>query len=159
MRWECISNFSSFTFQCFSFGVHVCFAKIIHCFNIRSIDFKNFKVPSKLTFDCQNICCNCFVFVSVDPGRDSLADSGRFVRHFDASFLGVTGREEQLANLASGLGVRFMVATDPDDYRVAHSTSFSIIDPGGHFRGRFRAEADMRSVARELTARFDAEAF
>ena len=100
-----------------------------------------------------------FVFVSVDPGRDSLADIGRFVRHFDASFLGVTGREEQLANLASGLGVRFMVATDPDDYRVAHSTSFSIIDPEGHLRGRFRAEADMRGVARELAARFDAEAF
>jgi len=100
-----------------------------------------------------------FVFVSVDPARDALADIGRFVRHFDAEFLGVTGREEQLVNFTSALGVRFRVSAGPDDYRVAHSTGFSIIDPAGNFRGRFRAEADMRRVARALTARFAAEPF
>ena len=84
---------------------------------------------------------------------------GRFVRHFAPSFLGVTGDETQLTTLARALGVRFKVSADPDDYRVAHSTGFSIIDPAGHFRGRFQADADMRSVARELTARFEAEAF
>lgn len=100
-----------------------------------------------------------YVFVSVDPGRDTPSDMGRFIRHFDPAFLGVTGDEAQLTTLARALGVRFKVSADPDDYRVAHSTGFSIIDPAGHFRGRFRADADMRSVARELTARFEAEAF
>lgn len=60
-----------------------------------------------------------FVFVSVDPQRDSVAGVGQFVRHFDASFRGVTGSEEQLLRFASRLGIQFAVSPEPDRYTVS----------------------------------------
>lgn len=95
-----------------------------------------------------------FVFVSVDPQRDSVAGVGQFVRHFDASFRGVTGSEEQLLRLASRLGIQFAVSPEPDRYTVAHSLTFSIIDPQGRFAGRFRPGFAADHLARELSFRF-----
>ncbi|WNF47061.1 SCO family protein [Pseudomonas sp. SG20056] len=95
-----------------------------------------------------------FVFVSVDPQRDSVAEVGQFVRHFDASFRGVTGSEEQLLRLASRLGIQFAVSPEPDGYTVAHSLTFSIIDPQGRFVGRFRPGFAADHLARELSLRF-----
>jgi len=42
-----------------------------------------------------------FVFISVDPNRDTAGKLGQYVTYFDASFLGVTGNDAQLGNLAA----------------------------------------------------------
>jgi len=94
-----------------------------------------------------------FVFVSVDPGRDSVAEVSRYVQHFDASFRGVTGSQEQLAQFASDLGIQFKVIPDDDDYAVAHSITYSIIDPDGVFRGRFRPGFKLPDLASSLTSK------
>lgn len=94
-----------------------------------------------------------FVFVSVDPGRDSVADVSRYVRHFDESIRGVTGKEFQLAQFANSLGIQFKVSGGNGDYSVAHSTTFSIIDPNGVFRGRFRPGFDVNSLVNNLTTK------
>jgi protein SCO1/2 len=90
------------------------------------------------------------VFVSVDPGRDSVADVDRYARFFSPSILGVTGEPAQLERLATDLGVRFGVSTDAGDYSVAHSLTFSIIDPQGRLRGRFRPGFDAPRLAARL---------
>ena len=100
-----------------------------------------------------------FVFVSVDPGRDAVVEVAQFVRHFDSSIIGVSGSEEQLAKFSRNVGVQFSVSPGQDNYRVTHSTGFSIIDPEGNFRGRFRAESDVLRLASELASKFDAESF
>ena len=92
-----------------------------------------------------------FVFVSVDPRRDSIVNISEFVSYFDASFLGVTGSEEQLRKFTKRIGVRFKVSPDEDNYTVAHSVTFSIIDAEGVFRGRFSPGFDAPSLARDLT--------
>jgi protein SCO1 len=94
-----------------------------------------------------------FVFVSVDPGRDSVAEVGQFARHFDASFRGVTGSEEQLARLAKSLGIQFAVSPAQNRYTVTHSLAFSIVDPRGNFIGRFRPGFDTDQLTRELEGR------
>jgi protein SCO1/2 len=96
-----------------------------------------------------------YVFVSVDPGRDSVTEIGQYVRHFDSSIRGVTGREEQLTKFAGGLGIQFKVSADNDDYTVAHSITFSIIDPEGVFRGRFRSGFDVPNLVRNFESKFD----
>ncbi len=93
-----------------------------------------------------------FVFVSVDPMRDSLSDVGQYARYFNASILGVTGREEQLSQLAGDLGIRFKASPDNEDYTVAHSTTFSIIDPEGVFRGRFSPGFDVPSLVQNFAS-------
>tara|TARA_R110002110_G_scaffold10551_7_gene51959 strand:- start:203 stop:826 length:624 start_codon:yes stop_codon:yes gene_type:complete len=87
-----------------------------------------------------------YVFVSVDPSRDAVADIDRYVQSFDSSFNGVTGSEAELHKLARNLGVRFKVSAKDEDYTVTHSTTFSIIDPEGYFRGRFRPGFDARAL-------------
>lgn len=93
-----------------------------------------------------------FVFVSVDPKRDSIVEIGRYVRYFNSSILGVTGREEQLTQFARGLGIQFKVSPDDEDYTVAHSITFSIIDPKGAFRGRFSPGFDVSSLVKNFTS-------
>ncbi len=92
------------------------------------------------------------VFVSVDPGRDSVVDVERYARFFGPSIMGVTGEPAQLERFATDLGVRFGVSADEDDYSVAHSLTFSVIDPQGRLRGRFRPGFDVPRLAARLAA-------
>ena len=94
-----------------------------------------------------------FVFVSVDPERDSIIEISQFVRHFDSSFLGVTGNEEQLTQLTKSLGIQFKVSSDKDNYTVAHSVKFSIIDPEAVFIGRFSPGFDVTSLIRNFKSK------
>ncbi|MEL6116599.1 SCO family protein [Photobacterium sp. SP02] len=96
-----------------------------------------------------------FVFVSVDPGRDSVAELSQYLQYFDASIYGVTGNEAQLTRFANSLGIRFEVSANKEDYSVAHSIKFSIIDPEGVFRGRFSPDFDMPSLMRDFAAKLN----
>lgn len=100
-----------------------------------------------------------FIFVSVDPRRDSAAELAQFVRHFESSIVGVTGSEDQLGILSSSLGVTFKASSVQGNYTVSHSTWFSIIGPDGTFRGRFRAGNNVFPIASELSSRFHANPF
>lgn len=93
-----------------------------------------------------------FVFVSVDPERDSLGQIGEYTRHFDESIMGVTGEHTQLTQFANDLGIQYKVTNDPDDYTVAHSLTYSIIGPEGNLQGRFRPGFDSNVVVQEFTA-------
>lgn len=94
-----------------------------------------------------------FVFVSVDPARDSVTEIGQYVRHFSASIQGATGAEDQLAQFAGDLGIQFSAAADSDEYAVAHSVTFSIIDPAGVFCGRFRPGFDTPDLVSGITSK------
>ncbi|WP_311568030.1 SCO family protein [Photobacterium arenosum] len=96
-----------------------------------------------------------FVFVSVDPGRDSVVELSQYLQYFDASIHGVTGSEPQLTRFANSLGIRFEVSANKEDYSVAHSVKFSIIDPEGVFRGRFSPDFDMPSLVRDFTTKLN----
>lgn len=93
-----------------------------------------------------------FVFVSVDPGRDTVSEINQYVRHFHASIRGVTGEEDQLIKFTGDLGVRFQVTADEDNYSVAHSITYSIIDPEGFFLGRFRPGFDVSGLVQDFTS-------
>ncbi|XOV84188.1 MAG: SCO family protein [bacterium] len=94
-----------------------------------------------------------FVFVSVDPGRDTVTAITQYVQHFSPAIRGATGTADQLVQFTTDLGIQLRVATEPDEYSVAHSSTFSIIDPEGVFRGRFRPGVDAAQLLRNLTTR------
>jgi protein SCO1/2 len=62
------------------------------------------------------------VFVSVDPGRDSLAEIREFLDNFDSRFVGLTGSPEELetAQLAAGVTPASIVG-EGADYTVDHA--------------------------------------
>jgi protein SCO1 len=90
-----------------------------------------------------------FVFVSVDPRRDTPGILQRYVRHFDAGFRGVSGSEAQLTNLSRQLGAAYKVEYIPgvENYPVYHTTAVFLIDPQMRYRGLIRPPFDPQAIA------------
>jgi len=93
-----------------------------------------------------------FVFISVDPGRDTAGKLGEYVTYFDASFLGVTGSSAQLGNLAGQLGAAYEVAITPgtDNYPVYHTTAVFLVDPLARYHAVFAPPHDAEAISRRF---------
>lgn len=80
-----------------------------------------------------------FVFVSVDPKRDSAAQLKQYVGYFHPDFLAATGDKVQIDRLARQVGTVYMFDGDTsgDDYIVNHSASIVVVDPKGRWIARF----------------------
>ena len=81
-----------------------------------------------------------FVFISVDPERDTPEKLARFVSYFNKNFIGVTGTEQQIEQFTRELGIMHMrVAADENAtaYLVDHTASVLLIDPDGRYHAVF----------------------
>ncbi len=70
------------------------------------------------------------VFVTTDPGRDSTGALRRWLDHFDARFVGLTGTIERIDSVqkALGLPVSYREAARPDgSYGVGHAAQVLVI--------------------------------
>jgi protein SCO1/2 len=95
-----------------------------------------------------------FVFVSVDPERDTPQVLKEYVTYINPEFIGVTGNGADLAQLSNSLGVVYakVPGTTPEQYFMDHSSAVLLINPEGHFRGVFAAP----HVAQKIVAGFTA---
>jgi protein SCO1/2 len=89
------------------------------------------------------------VFVSVDPARDTPARLAEFVRFFDASFVGATGSDADLAGLVKHLGMQYARHDGPDQehYVVDHAAVVYLIDPQGRLKATFSWPHDPAAMA------------
>ena len=92
-----------------------------------------------------------FVFVSIDPNRDA-GKLRQYVEYFDASFLGVTGDNSQIANLAGQLGAAYQVSITPgvEDYPVYHSTAVFLVDPRARYHAVFTPPHDAQAISKRF---------
>ncbi len=85
------------------------------------------------------------VFVSVDPKRDEPEILSDYVYYFDPSFVGVTGKKDQLDNLAKQLSAVYLKAPGAsgdikkDDYLYDHSAAILLVNPKAEFQAVFTA--------------------
>jgi protein SCO1/2 len=94
-----------------------------------------------------------FIFVSVDPERDTLEELKSYTGYFNPDFLGVTGSHAQLARLTRQLGILYVRGKQSKDgkyYLVDHSASVILVDPAGNYRALFSPPHD----ADAMTASF-----
>lgn len=93
-----------------------------------------------------------FVFVSVDPDRDSAEEARAYAQRFDSTFLGVVASTEQLARLKRDWGVTAYATDDPRDgeYLVAHPGRTFVVDPDGKLRLRYSIGAPAAGIAEDL---------
>ena len=93
-----------------------------------------------------------FVFISVDPNRDTAAKLRQYVDHFDSTFLGVTGDNAQIGNLAGQLGAEYRVAFTPgmENYPVYHTTTVFLVDPRARYHGMFTPPLDAETISRRF---------
>ena len=81
-----------------------------------------------------------FVFVSVDPERDTPEQLSRFVRYFNEDFIGVTGSIQNINEFTRNLGVMHMrVAAEENatGYLVDHTAAVFLMDPDGRYHAVF----------------------
>ena len=97
-----------------------------------------------------------FVFVSVDPKRDTPDAAQRYVQAFDHSFVGLSGDSIQLSLIQRGFHVASYVERDSTgEYSVAHSASVFLIGTDGRIHdtlrfGEARADEMFAAVDRAL---------
>jgi len=93
-----------------------------------------------------------FVFISVDPSRDTAGKLGEYVTYFDTSFLGVTGSSAQLGNLAGQLGAAYEVPITPgtDNYPVYHTAAVFLVDPRARYHAVFAPPLDAEGISRRF---------
>ena len=98
-----------------------------------------------------------FVFVTIDPERDSSEQIESYVSAFHPSFVGLSGTVEELQAVWDGYWVfRQIEETDSEaGYLVAHTTRIYVIDKEGNLRLTFPfglASNSMTSDVRRLLA-------
>jgi protein SCO1/2 len=94
-------------------------------------------VAQQLGSDAGNVQ---FVFVTVDPERDTPGHLARFVSYFNSDFIGVTGKSEAIEALTKQLGVlsmRVASGENPDSYLMDHTAGVFLVDPDGKYHAVF----------------------
>ena len=89
------------------------------------------------------------VFISVDPNRDTADKLKQYMTYFHATFLGVTGKNVQIANLAGQLGAAYQVAITPgmENYPVYHSAAVFLVDPQAQYHAVFTPPLDAETIS------------
>jgi protein SCO1/2 len=77
-----------------------------------------------------------WIFVSVDPTRDSPAEAHGYARQFDPAFIGTAPTDTELAQLLADWSIAAYPEGDPrtPDYTVAHPAHTFVVDAKGRFR-------------------------
>jgi len=76
------------------------------------------------------------IMISVDPERDTPEKLAGYVAHFHPSFIGVTGKPEELMQIASLYGVFYekQEGTEATSYLVDHTATLMVIDREGYLK-------------------------
>ena len=93
-----------------------------------------------------------FVFISVDPNRDTASKLRQYVDYFDTTFLGVTGDNAQIGNLAGQLSAAYQVAITPGmkNYPVYHTAAVFLLDPRARYHAVFTPPHDAEAISKRF---------
>jgi protein SCO1 len=80
-----------------------------------------------------------FVFISIDPERDTVERLSQYIPHYNPDFIGLTSDLDTLTKLTKSMGVAFLKVpmAGSDNYDMQHSDRLFIIDPHGRRYGIF----------------------
>lgn len=95
-----------------------------------------------------------FVFVSLDPARDSLAHLNAYVEFFHPEFIAATGTEKTLPPLIHQFGVlrSFQEPDEDGNYFVDHTTALLLTDPQARFVGIFQQPHVIEQIIRQFNS-------
>jgi protein SCO1/2 len=99
-----------------------------------------------------------FLFISVDPQRDTQKRLKEYVDYFDADFHAATGDIKQIIRFEHVFGAFHKYEKKSKDdihYSVAHSAEVYIVDPQQMYVGKFLPPIDVNKLTHKLTALSD----
>ncbi len=94
-----------------------------------------------------------FLFVSVDPERDTPQRLAEYVHYFSPDFRGGTGSDDALQAFTRQLGLLYQRVAMPESalgHVVDHSSSILLIDPEARLSAIFSAPHDPQAIATDF---------
>lgn len=94
-----------------------------------------------------------FVFITVDPERDTPARLKTHLELFNPAFIGLTGTLEELEPIYQAYGVYYEKQAAPESalgYLVSHTSSDYVIDKAGNWRLRHAFGASGQDIAHDI---------
>jgi protein SCO1/2 len=92
-----------------------------------------------------------YVFVTVDPERDTPKVMHDYVSAFDPRIRGLTGTSEQIAKVAKEYGVYYKrIPTSDGGYVMDHSAVLYMMDPNVRFVGVIPYQEDTAKAVAKL---------
>lgn len=98
-----------------------------------------------------------FLFVTLDPKRDTLAQMKAYVSLFEPGPTGLTGTAEQIAAAARAYGIYYRLHDDDgdEDYLVDHSSFIYLMDREGRYLAHFGHAATPEQMVEEIRQALD----
>ncbi len=93
-----------------------------------------------------------FIFISIDPKRDTPEKMKEYVGFFDKSFIGLTGTEKEIAEIAYRYGFEYEERkTDSDlKYLYAHSEFFTLVNQKGEIAATYDIKTPIGVIVKEV---------
>lgn len=90
--------------------------------------------------------------ITVDPERDTKEQLADYMAYFHPSFVGLTGTAEEIAQVATPLGIYYRreAGTAASGYLVNHTTSVLVIDKKGHLRLTYPFNTPVEDIAADM---------
>ena len=103
-------------------------------------------LPHSLQDDVQ------IIMVTVDPERDTPAVLSDYLAHFDDSFLGLTGTEDEIAAAGAPIGIFSEQVTieGVDGYFIDHTATVAVVDKAGRLRTVYPFNMEWENIAADL---------
>jgi protein SCO1/2 len=93
------------------------------------------------------------IFITVDPKRDTPAVMKQYVAAFGPRMIGLTGTQEQIAQVAKEYRVYYAehrTGPGPGDYTMDHSSIIYLMGPDGRFIAPIRADETGAEIAADI---------
>jgi protein SCO1/2 len=92
-----------------------------------------------------------FVFISVDPKRDTPEQLNNYVSFFNPGFSGLTGEQAQIDVLTKALGVPVAIQDQGEgNYSMDHSAAIFVLNPQAQFAALFSAPHTVQTLSADL---------
>lgn len=94
-----------------------------------------------------------FVFVTVDPDRDTQEQLSRYLTSFDESFFGLTASTQKLEKVWKDYGVYRKIQENSNslNYLVDHTARLYLINPQGELMMTYLYETTLDEITSDLT--------
>jgi protein SCO1 len=123
----------------------------VHCPDVCPLSLQKLKLLKESMPDLKDVRV---IMVSVDGERDTAAALKEFLRHFSTGFVGLTGEQQQVQQIAAQFSAAFFKAETnaaTGNYAVGHSGQVFAIDKAGNLRAEFY-DPDLNAMAGVLRA-------
>ena len=75
------------------------------------------------------------LFVTLDPGRDTINNLNDYLQNFNSSVIGLTGELNEINKFAKNWNIYWEKVSEGDDYTINHTATVFMINKNGNFAG------------------------